>query len=686
MFRLREVLSEQERDRGQRFSVAQAAFGAALDGITSGGFLAAFALALGASNFQIGVIATLPLAAQSFQIPAVFLVERLRQRKGVAVIAYLVAQSVWIPIALIPFLLSYPSGGAVTMLLAFLAFRGIANAFVNASWFSWVRDLVPQPVLGGFFSLRQRWSTAAAAAAGLSAAWLIQLWQTRAVPDQPILGYAFAFAAGAVFFGWSGLACMMRVPEPQMHVPEGPRPGFLGVLAAPLKDENFRHLLTFLFLWNFAINLAVPFFAVYMLRELGVPLPVVIMLTVLSQVSTVVFSRVWGPMSDKVGSKAVLSLGASLYLAVILGWTFTGRPGPHILTLPLLAGLHVFAGVAASSVGLTDMTLRMKLAPKEHPGAYLTVASLAISMGGGLGPLAGGLLADFFSGHQLNLTLQWIDPGRTIQLPVIKMAGFDFLFILAFILGLIVLNILATIREEGEVDRQVVLDQLTAQARTGFQAVTSVPWVGAVVQLPYHFLRRVPGADVALGVTAYQVAASVRAAAAAASHGGTVADELAQRIGQTLTEIVEESQELGSAGPDLARNSTRGALHLAGEVSADLGQLVTGAVIGVVNALSKTSADVREAVHSAAYGAVVGAGEVGADVVQAAIHSIEAAREAARRLGQGEDEFAAEAIRGALDASETLAPDAARRLRSALEDRQPKQPSEDHFPNGGGQQ
>jgi hypothetical protein len=87
--------------------------GAGLDGLTSGGFLAAFALALGASNLQIGILTALPFIGQTFQIPAVLLVERLGRRKVVAVPAYFLAQSLWIPIALIPVFLGVPSGAAV---------------------------------------------------------------------------------------------------------------------------------------------------------------------------------------------------------------------------------------------------------------------------------------------------------------------------------------------------------------------------------------------------------------------------------------------------------------------------------------------------------------------------------------------------------------------------------------------
>ncbi len=119
-----------------------------------------------------------------------------------------------------------------------------------------------------------------------------------------------------------------------------------GTTAGP----NFSQLVRFLFLWSFASNLAIPFFAVYMLTKLGLSLPTVVGLTVLSQLTNIWFVRTWGRLADRVSSKTVLPLAASLYLLVILGWVFTTLPERHSLTLPLLVVLHIFTGIAAAGV------------------------------------------------------------------------------------------------------------------------------------------------------------------------------------------------------------------------------------------------------------------------------------------------------------------------------------------------
>ena len=84
-------LNDEERQRGLSNMTRQAISAAGADGLASGGFLASFALILGASNFQIGIMTAIPFIMQPLQLVAVLAVERLRLRKAVAVTAYFFA-------------------------------------------------------------------------------------------------------------------------------------------------------------------------------------------------------------------------------------------------------------------------------------------------------------------------------------------------------------------------------------------------------------------------------------------------------------------------------------------------------------------------------------------------------------------------------------------------------------------
>ena len=671
MFRPRPSLSEQERETGLRMMTWQAVAASGADGMASGGFLAAFALILGASNTQIGIMTAIPFIAQPMQILAVILVERLRLRKAIAVSGYFVAYLTWIPIALIPFMLSVPHSGAVALLLAFTAVRGVANAFVNTSWNGWLRDIVPQDIMGSFFARRLRLATIAAAASGMAAAIYIDVWKGNVADESVVYGYTIAMLLGSMLLGMSAVGFMARIPEPRMADNEGPGLSIRKILTAPFADKAFRPLIVFLFVWNFAAHLAAPFFAVYMLKVLELPLTLVVGLGVVSQIGNVLFLRVWGSTVDRFGSKVVLSLTTSLYFLAILGWTFTSFPDKHALTLPLLVFLHALMGIASAGINISSTTIRMKMAPQAQATSYLTGASLAANVGAGISPLLGGMLADYFSVRELQVGFQWVDPSNTIEFPAMFLTGFDFLFAIAFLLGLVTLNALAAIREEGEVEQQVVLDSLMAQTRDNLRALNAVPGLGFMSHFPHSYVRHVPhfaGLDVAASVTTYQIASSTRDAVLAMASGGVAARGLAGGVYRAVLRTARKVELIGEHAATMVLHATKAAMLAADEAGMEASHVGKDVLHGILQALAKAGAEPLDTYEGVAFGAVQGANEADEDIGDAASSAIEAARETAIELGVTVSDAVAAAARGAVQAAETLGPRASARVRENVLD------------------
>ena len=671
MFRPRAALSEEERAGGLRAMTWQAVSASAADGFASGGFLAAFALAMGANNTQIGIMAALPFLMQPLQVLALVVVERTGTRKAVAVGGYFCAYSAWVLAALVPFALSAPHAGAVTLLLALVAVRGAASAFVGTSWNSWLQDLVPREAMGGFFAQRLRMATISAAVSSMAAALYIDFWKGSAAAEDVIYGYSIAILFGAVLLGWSAVGFMARIPEPRMVRPDGPRRPLRETLGAPFSDGNFRPLINFMFLWNFAAHLALPFFAVYMLQRLELPLSLVVGLTVASQLANVVFLRVWGPMVDQLGSKVVLSVSTSLFFLVVLGWTFTTLPDRHALTVPLLVVLHLLIGVASAGVNISTTTIRMKMAPRAQATSYLTAASLAASIGAGTSPLLGGLFVDFFSVRHLQIAFQWVSPVQTIEFPAVFLTGFDFLFAVAFVMGLITLRVLATVREEGEVDQQVVMDTLMAQTRDNLRVLNTVPGLAMVSRMPQATVRFVPhfaGLDVAAGVTAYQAAVSVRDAVMAVSWGREAARSISGLVSRAASQAARQVGDLGAHGAGLAVGATSGAVHAALESGVAVDRAARQSAAAVLEGLAGSDVKAADALWGAGYGSVRTAMDLGQDIGRTAVAAIAGAVEQAQAFGLSQHEAASAVARGALEAARETGPGLARELRGALLD------------------
>jgi MFS family permease len=440
-------------------------------------------------------------------------------------------------------------------------------------------------------------------------------------------------------------------------------------LSAPLRDANFRKLIQFLFFWSFASNLAIPFFAIFMLQRLGLPLSWVIGLSILSQLFNILFLRVWGAFADRFGSKGILSLCASLLLLVILGWIFAAMPEKHFLTMHLLVVLHILAGIANAGVTLTVSTIGLKLAPQGESTSYLAGTSLATNLGAGVGPLFGGLLADFFHVRQLNLTFTWLDPVSAIQFPALSIIGHDFLFAIAFIIGLITLGVLVRIREEGEVGREVILASMIAPMREFSQPMSSVPGLTSLSNFPLGFLKRVPipGLDVAIGVTIYELAEMARVATSAAVHGRRVTKRLGKALESSLAEIWKAGEEVKEHGIEITRQIARGAMHVVSEKRLDVKQIVSAVTMGVVEASSKAGVNNLDGISGTSQGIIQGAAETGTDLGETTLQVIKTAKEIAAQTGLSEESAVAKAVEGVLQAAEAIGPKAAAEVAESVQ-------------------
>ncbi|MFG0251052.1 MAG: MFS transporter, partial [Phycisphaeraceae bacterium JB051] len=323
---------------------------------TGGAFLVAFALLIGASNKTIGLLAAVGPATQILQIPAIYLVDRLRLRKAMVCACCIIGRCFWLVAAAIPWFL--PEAMRVPVLLFAIAIYFALGAVAGCAWNSWMRDFVPESIMGGYFAKRMAISTALGAVLSMAAGFGVDYFKTQLGPE--LMAYTILLAAGGVA-GLVGCFFQMRIPEPVMAKVDDK--GLLSVLAEPFRAGNFRHLLIFMGLWSFAINLAAPFFTVYLLQRIGLSMTWVIGLSVLSQLVNVIFFRIWGKLADRFSNKSVLTVSGPLFIVSIMIWPFTTMPERHMLTIPLLISIHVLAGISTAGVNLCAGNLALKAAP-----------------------------------------------------------------------------------------------------------------------------------------------------------------------------------------------------------------------------------------------------------------------------------------------------------------------------------
>ena len=484
LFKTEETLSESQVQSALKNIVRDGVASQAMGILTGGAFLVAFAVKLGASNLVIGLLAAIGPLSQLLQLPSIFIVEKIRNRRLITVVAAALSRLCWLVIALSPFL--FPAKVAIAVLLMLLTAVSAIGAVAGCSWNSWMRDLIPENIMGSFFSRRMRIATGVGVVLSILAAVYLDFWK-RYFATQELAGYQILFFVGFAT-GLAGLFFLAKTPEIRMpQVVEKQK--ILQLLSQPFRDENFRKLIAFMCSWNFAVNLAGPFFMVYMLKRLGLSMSFIIGLSIVSQVMNFLFLKVWGRYTDRFSNKSVLAISGPLFILSILAWTFTTMPEKYVLTIPLLVVIHIVMGLSSAGVSLASGNISLKLAPKGQATAYLAANTIANSVAAGIAPILGGKFADFFSGRELAWTLNYKSPTGEFALPTLNLQQWDFFFAFAFLIGLYALHRLAMIKEAGEVEEKIVAQELFTEVRMQVRTLSSVEGVRQMVSFPFSVVR-----------------------------------------------------------------------------------------------------------------------------------------------------------------------------------------------------
>ena len=483
-FAVKDTLTEEEIQKGLRSVIKDGLASQTMVTLTGGVFLVAFALKLGASNTIIGLLAAIPPLAQLVQIPAIYLIEKYRVRRAICVYAAASSRIFWLFIALIPFLFSIEAG--LTFLIVALFLYAAFGAIGSSSWNPWMRDLLPQDRLGAFFSKRMSLAAGLSIPLSIAAGFYIDYWK-KLFPDYELYGYSILFFFGFLA-GMVGVYFISTIPEPRM-APVEEKTKIFKLILQPFKDANFKNLIMFLGSWNFAVNLAAPFFTVYMLKRLQLDMSFIIALMVLSQLTSLAFLRIWGKFSDRFSNKSVLGVSGPLFIVCILAWTFTTLPEKYILTIPLLIAIHIFMGISTAGVTLASGNIGLKLAPKGQATTYLAANSLVNSLAAGIAPVLGGRFADFFAGRELWMELGWESPARVLVIPTLNFQQWDFFFFLAFLIGLYSIHRLAMVKETGEVKEEIVARELISEVKRPIRNFSTAGGLRQMVQFPFSVVK-----------------------------------------------------------------------------------------------------------------------------------------------------------------------------------------------------
>ena len=194
---LSEVTKKMEKKRTMKLSVKEGAFASMTVGFGETN-ITPFALALNASNFQVGLLSSLAgVLAPLSRIFGSKLLEKFR-RKRVIITAVSLQALMWIPILSLGILFwkGFFQNNLIIFLILFYSLYAILGAIAGPSWFSLMGDLVPEKVRGRYFSKRNKITGTVALLATLVAAFFLDYFKTKGLA---LIAFSILFFLACIF-------------------------------------------------------------------------------------------------------------------------------------------------------------------------------------------------------------------------------------------------------------------------------------------------------------------------------------------------------------------------------------------------------------------------------------------------------------------------------------------------------
>jgi MFS family permease len=353
-------------------------------------YIPLFALAYGASNEQIGWITAVGnLMGALALFPGARMMEHTGQRKWLVVWSGGgVARFALLFLSLIP-LIQLPPVVAIVAITSLNGLRAFMSNFANPAWTALVADLVPNFMRGRYFSTRSFTMGICTLVFTALAGWLIT--SGNRWTDNRFLGFQLAFFL-AFLTGLGSMYYFSRIDESAVpaqtvgkRVPGQLRralsgtPGYLGFVVSA-------------FVWNFALQLAAPFFNVYLVTDLGANSATVGLVTSVSSFTALGGQLLFGKWMDRKGAVWLsIVTGIPIGILPILWVTYTD---PWQVAVN-----NVFGGFLWAGYNLANFNLILQLTPNEGRARAVALYQTAVFVAAVVGPLVGGYLADNVSFH-----------------------------------------------------------------------------------------------------------------------------------------------------------------------------------------------------------------------------------------------------------------------------------------------
>jgi MFS family permease len=348
---------------------------------TSNNYFSLFAISvLGATNYQVGLISSLPQFIGMFaMIIGSFILSRLEEKKKFTALSILFTRLFVFSMVFIMFVPAEYRSWVFVLLIGLMNFPG---SFMLLSWQSLIGDLIPDQRRNSFFSERNRILTIVGMITTFLMGIILQQFdKANPLPYQILFFIAFIFGVVEVYY-------LFKHVEHKKEKPIKPiKEKKLQLKWDVFKDKRFVIFLICSLYFNFTWQMAWSLFNIYQIKYALANGLWISLFTVANQISQVISYKWWGRMADKHGNAKMLifvSLGmASAPLLTVLS-----------TNLYYLIVVNVFTGLFVAGTVLILFNQLLEVTKEENRSSYIANYNILLAIIGFIAPQFGVFLLE----------------------------------------------------------------------------------------------------------------------------------------------------------------------------------------------------------------------------------------------------------------------------------------------------